>query len=226
MATNLYVDNYQNQMEQNLYEDLTIEAIQFHGVDMIYMARESIGRDNIYGEDLIARFQDANLIEMYLESNDSFGGGGDMLGKFGLTIPDTATFIVSKRRFQEIMQTKNRPMEGDLLYFPLSGSIFEINFTEHENPFYQTGKLFTYKLTCELYSFSQGDQFDVDIHEIDEIPEVRSVEKEIERADNGDIQREADLIFDKSGTGEYPNVSSDSSFRDNTFDSSDPFGDN
>ena len=28
---------------------------------------------------------------------------------------------------------------------------------EHENPFYQVGKLFTYKLSCELFQFSQED---------------------------------------------------------------------
>ena len=52
-----------------------------------------------------------------------------------------------------------RPNEGDLIYFPMSGSMFEIKFVEHENPFYQVGKLFVFKLQCELFEYS-GEDFD------------------------------------------------------------------
>jgi hypothetical protein len=38
--------------------------------------------------------------------------------------------------------------------------MFEIKFVEHENPFYQVGKLFVFKLQCELFEYS-GEDFDV-----------------------------------------------------------------
>jgi hypothetical protein len=47
-----------------------------------------------------------------------------------------------------------RPREGDLIYFPLSRSLFEINFVEHESPFYPLGKRYSYFLTCEMFSYS------------------------------------------------------------------------
>jgi hypothetical protein len=46
--------------------------------------------------------------------------------------------------------TSPRPFEGDFVYFPLNNKLYEIKFVEHENIFYQHGKLYTYELTCEL----------------------------------------------------------------------------
>jgi len=48
----------------------------------------------------------------------------------------------------------NRPQEGALIYFPLVDKIFEIKFVEHEDIFYQTGRLQTYDLICELFEYS------------------------------------------------------------------------
>lgn len=50
--------------------------------------------------------------------------------------------------------TKNRPTEGDLIYFPLVKKIFEIKFVEHEEIFYAAGRLRTYELRCELFEYS------------------------------------------------------------------------
>ena len=46
-----------------------------------------------------------------------------------------------------------RPEEGDLVYFPLGQRLFEIKFVEHEEPFYQLGKNYVYKLQCELFEY-------------------------------------------------------------------------
>ena len=50
--------------------------------------------------------------------------------------------------------TANRPQEGDLIFFPLVNKIFEIKFVEHEDIFYQTGRLQSYDLRCELFKYS------------------------------------------------------------------------
>ena len=128
MATNFYLDHYQNKSEQNLIEDLTIEAIKFHGMDVIYLPRETFERDNIFGEDIRTLFSNKYLIEMYFETVDGFEGDGNFLSNFGMQIKDTASLVVSKRRFQEIVWDNLRPMEGDLIYCPLANAIFEINF--------------------------------------------------------------------------------------------------
>jgi len=47
--------------------------------------------------------------------------------------------------------TSSRPLEGDVIFFPLNNKLYEIKFVEHENIFYQHGKLYTYDLQCELF---------------------------------------------------------------------------
>ena len=50
--------------------------------------------------------------------------------------------------------TSTRPNEGDLIFFPLNEKLYEIKFVEHEEIFYPHGKLYTYDLTCELFTYS------------------------------------------------------------------------
>ena len=83
MPVNFYFDHYQNRTEQTLIEDLTIEAIKMYGVDVVYLPRDTISIDDIFGEDIVTKFKDNFMIEMYLETVDGFGGDGDFLAKFG-----------------------------------------------------------------------------------------------------------------------------------------------
>ena len=156
MSKNPYFNHQQS--EKGLLEDLTIESIKIHGYDMVYIPRTLVGEDTIFGEDAISKFTDGNVIEMYIANVDGFQGEGDFLSKFGLEIRDSVDLIVSKKRFNEALRYKSdiiRPREGDLIYFPFSKGLFEIKFVEHENPFYQLGSLYTYKLSCELFTYSQ-----------------------------------------------------------------------
>mgnify|MGYP003155218631 CR=1 FL=1 len=84
-----------------------------------------------------------------------------------MEIRDTVDLVVSKKRFGDETGI-SRPREGDLIYLPLTNGLFEIKFVEHENPFYQAGKLYTYKLSCELFQYSQED-IDTDYSDIDKI---------------------------------------------------------
>jgi hypothetical protein len=96
---------------------------------------------------------------MYIDSVSGFEGQGDIATKFGIEIRDNVLLTVSRKRFVQEVQTRfpdiTRPKEGDLIFFPLARALFEINFVEHENPFYQLGKLYSYRLTCELYNYNQ-----------------------------------------------------------------------
>ena len=158
MARNPYFKEYSG--EQNVVEDLTIEMIKTMGKNMVYIPRTLVNEDELFGEDTISKFDDGYQLEMYIQSIDGFEGEGDILSKFGLEIRDRVELVVSRKRFNQTVgeyENLTRPREGDLIYFPLSKTLFEINFVEHENPFYQLGKLYTYRLSCEVFTYSQED---------------------------------------------------------------------
>lgn len=157
MPTNPYFKDYSG--EQDLTEDLTIEIIKTMGRDMFYIPRNILEIDKLFGEGVRVNYKNAIPIEMYIDSVSGFQGQGDIASKFGIEIKDNIFLTLSKKRFIQEIQTRfpkiTRPREGDLVYFPLSKSLFEINFVEHENPFYQHGKLYSYRLTCELFTYDQ-----------------------------------------------------------------------
>lgn len=165
--------------EQLLYEDLIIESLKMYGQDVYYMPRELVNIDEIFKDESTARFDKAYKIEMYIENVEGFDGEGDLFTKFGVEIRDAATFVVSRKRFlSQIGQYENdpdnpkkqyyRPHEGDLIFLPLSGSIFEIQKVFDENPFYQLKNLPVFRLSCELFEYS-GEDFDTDIPQIDNV---------------------------------------------------------
>ena len=90
-----------------------------------------------------------------------------------MELRDQATFIVARKRWKQLIGSrlteKNfRPREGDLIYLPLSQSIFQIERVETETPFYQLEQLPTFRMTCELFEYNDED-FDTDIASIDKI---------------------------------------------------------
>ena len=183
MATNVFFSQAV-QSEQNLVEDLIVESLRMYGHNVYYLPRKIVNEDTILGDAADSSFEDAYEVEMYLEGVEGFEGEGDLYSKFGVEVRDTATFIISRRSWERFISldtnlaTSLRPNEGDLIYFPLSKSVFEIKFVEHENPFYQLGKLYTFKMTCDLFEYS-GEDFDTNIEALDtdlELAQAASVE--------------------------------------------------
>jgi hypothetical protein len=172
--------------EQRLVQDLVNEHLRMYGQEIYYMPRKYVGNDKIMRENILSRFDDAYAIEAYIANVDGFQGSGDLMTKFGIRVTDDATFIISRERFEDYIMNListiddsqdlrmkgdkdlgMRPMEGDLIYFALSDSLFEIKFVEHESPFYQLGSLYTYELRCELFEY-EDEIFDTDIEDIDD----------------------------------------------------------
>ena len=156
--------------EQNLYEDLIIESLKIYGQDVYYLPREIIARDNILGEDKASKFDDAYMIEAYLEDVEGFGGSGDVFQKFGIEIRDECNFVVAKRVWDQsigVMEGMKKPNEGDILYLPLSNSYFEITYVDTKKPFFQLSNLPTYTFSCALYEFND-EEIDTGIAEIDD----------------------------------------------------------
>lgn len=173
MATSVYFSQ-RVKSEQNLYEDIIIESLKIYGQDVYYLPRTIVNEDKILGEDVPSKFSAAYQIEMYVENIEGFDGEGDIFAKFGVEIRDTATFVVSRRRWESTVARidnileANRPSEGDIIYLPLSNSMFQIMAVEHESPFYQLSNLPTYKLRCELFEYS-GEDLDTGVAAIDDI---------------------------------------------------------
>lgn len=178
MAKNPYF-KFGTNSEQNVVENLIIECLQIYGQEMFYIPRTLVSKDEILGEDRLSEFKNAYPIEMYFENVDGFGGNGAFMSKFGLMIEQSATLVVARKRWQQAVaqygQTilPNRPAEGDLLYFPLTGGLFEIKFVQHQNPFYQIGKLYTYKLDIELFQYA-SERIDTGYNVIDDFESLKT----------------------------------------------------
>ncbi len=91
------------QAERNLYSDLIKEAIQIYGHDVYYMDRTLVARDNVLGEDSLSKFTTQHPIEMYVEdATGGYAGEKELISQFGLENRNEITFVVNKKRFQEM----------------------------------------------------------------------------------------------------------------------------
>jgi len=170
-TTSLFFNNQYSASEQRLLNDLTVEMIKINGVDMIYLPRTTPNIDKIFLEDPTSEFTNAIHIEMYIKNFEGWQGDGDMMSKFGITMADQLTLCVSRSRFQEDIGSLYdivRPREGDLIYFSVTKSIFEIKFVEHEAVFYQSGSLQFFEIKCERFNYS-NENIDTGIEDIDVI---------------------------------------------------------
>ena len=175
-----------SQSEQRLVQELINEQLKIYGVEVIYLPRKIVNQDSILNEIQSSKFDDNFAIEAYVNTYDGYGGAGDIMTKFGVSLKDELTVTISKERFEDFIASflsnldgidddeinvASRPREGDLIYFPLGGRIFEVKFVEHEQPFYQLGKNYVYQLKCELFEYSDElggwDQLSTTTEEID-----------------------------------------------------------
>jgi hypothetical protein len=177
MALNPFFNNFNYTGEQRLLNDLTVETIRAMGQDVIYIPREYLNIDEIFGEDTKSRFSNGYILEMYPVETLKFGGSKDVMTKFGIAITSRVTLEFAKTRFFQEISTKQpeitRPREGDLVYMPIPGLLFEINYVNDEEPFYQFGLLTTFQITCELFTYSH-EEINTGFTEIDEVFEKRT----------------------------------------------------
>ena len=164
--------------EQRLVQELINEQLRIYGVEVIYIPRKFVRKETILREVSSSKFDDNFALEAYISNYEGYSGQGDILTKFGMSLKDDLSLIISKERYEDFiapfLETENdeeivlssRPREGDLVYFPLGQRLFEVKFVEHEQPFYQLGKLYVYELKCELFEY-EDEVIDTSIHEID-----------------------------------------------------------
>lgn len=161
--------------EQRLVQDIINEQLKMFGQDVVYLPRKIVNKSNILKEITASKFDDAFRIEAYLMNYEGFEGSGDILTKFGVQTTDSVTFVISKERYEDFIspflddevELTSRPQEGDLIFFPLDNTIFEIKYVEAKKPFYQLQKLYAYTLSCEVFDMALDDQIETSIEAVD-----------------------------------------------------------
>ena len=171
-----------NTNEKKLYEDLIIEGLKIYGHDVYYLPRTLVNQDLILGEDSLSKFDDSYLIEMYVETTEGLAGEQELINKFGLEIREETTFMLSKRRWtnavdsEHTMIVEGRPNEGDIIYYPLLNKFFEISFVEDQEPFFQLGNLPVYKLRARTWEYS-SEKLDTGVADIDSAEDQFSLDQ-------------------------------------------------
>ena len=96
--------------------------------------------------------------QITIESGTSSGDGGSILLEDG-TDPATSKFEGSD--FYLLLETdatdSDRPLEGDAVYHPILDKLFQINFVDHDEPFFQLDNNPVFKLRCRLFDYSSED---------------------------------------------------------------------
>lgn len=177
-----------SQSEQFLVQDLINEQLRIYGVEVYYLPRKVFRTDDIIREVQSSKFDDSFLIEAYVNNYDGYAPDSDIMSKFGLRLKNEVSLTVSRERFEEFispflegiaagiregktdenydLNTITRPLEGDLIYFPLGERLFEVKRVEFEKPFYQLGKNYIYELSCELYEY-ENEEINTSVEEVD-----------------------------------------------------------
>jgi hypothetical protein len=168
MTTNPLFKQLNYVPEQKMMENLGIEMIQQHGLDVLYIKRNHVNIDQLFMEDPLSSFTDAKYIEMYIKDYLGYGAMADMMNRFGPAMADNLTLTVARRRFGEEFPELIRPMEGDLIYIKMTNTLFEVKYVEHEDSFYQHGNLFYFDVKCERFRYS-SETINTGIEEVDSI---------------------------------------------------------
>ena len=215
--------------EQDLIQSLVNEQLKIYGVEVTYIPRKFVNRSTVFQEVESSKFDDNFQLEAYVNTWDGYSGAGDVLTKFGMSLRDELQLVISRERFEdfiapfldqededEIGLATMRPREGDLVFFPLGGRLFEVKFVEHEVPFYQLGNTYVYELQCELFEYND-ETIDTGIDAIDSKTEDIGTITDLQMHSSGSIAtatatigsgfvRTIRLINDGSGFTSAPTI--------------------
>mgnify|MGYP003140071908 FL=1 len=224
---NRHFNQYNTSSEQNLTEDLIIEALKIYGHTVYYLPRTHVNLDRLYGEDGSVLYDDAIELEMYIKNVEGFDGQQDFISKFGLQVDEQITFSLAIKRFTQALKTSLmteysynlinedgnqllldasdaydyssifRPRDGDLIWLPMVQSMYEIKYTQDEEYFFQLGKLYTYELRCERFEYS-SERLDTGIANVDIIEDNNSLSTSI--SDEILLEDENKLLLEDSST--------------------------
>ena len=125
------------------------------------------------------RFQDLTK-QIQIESDTDTTGGSILLESGTIDQSEDASVletVTTGSDFYLLTETDaantDRPYEGDLVYHPILGKIFEVSFVDHDEPFHQLDNNPIYKLNCKQFEYS-SDALDTGITTIDSIEDSES----------------------------------------------------
>jgi len=128
------------------------------------------------------RFQELDR-QMQIETATDTTGGSILLEEATIDQSDDSTTLSTASgdsNFYIIQDTSatdaDRPNEGDVVYHPVLDKMFQVNFVDHDEPFYQLDNNPVYKLRCRLYDYS-SEIIDTGIADIDAIEDELSVDR-------------------------------------------------
>ena len=127
-----------------------------------------------------SRFQELDR-QMQIEDGTDTSSGGSILLEAGTidqsSDSSTLTTVTGDNNFYIIQDTaatdSDRPQEGDVIYHPVLDKMFQINFVDHDEPFYQLDNNPVYKMRCRLYDYS-SEIIDTGISDIDAVETEQS----------------------------------------------------
>jgi hypothetical protein len=132
------------------------EAIESYGIDMVFIPRNLVKLDDLFHEDTLSYFTKNYIIEMWVENADAYQGIGPQITNFGFQLNYQLRLIVSRENFAKYIGA-NLPIEGDLIYNPVTKGMFEIKFIEDKNPLFPLGSRQYFVLSCEVFKYSDED---------------------------------------------------------------------
>ena len=121
------------------------------------------------------RFQELTKQITIESGTDSEEGGSILLeaGTLALTTTDlegSDFYILSETDATD----SDRPFEGDVIFHPILKKMFQVNFVDHDEPFFQLDNNPVYKLRCRLFDYS-SEELNTGIDTIDAIEDALSV---------------------------------------------------
>lgn len=170
-VSSFFFNNYMSSQEQQLLNNLVVEATNIHGLDCYYVPRNINNKDKLYYTDDQSSYTNAYMVALYVENVDGFQGDGNLMSKFGLEIRDQIVLSIPITSFNSEIGTytaQTRPNEGDVIFFPFNKKCFQIKYVDKFEMFFMLGKVYTYRLTCELFEYS-NETFNTGIADIDAI---------------------------------------------------------
>jgi len=94
-----------------------------------------------------------------VDSTGDVEEGGSILLEAG-TLAETTTNLEGSD-FYIISETdatdSDRPFEGDAIYHPILKKMFQVNFVDHDEPFFQLDNNPVYKLRCRLFDYASEE---------------------------------------------------------------------
>ena len=125
------------------------------------------------------RFQDLTK-QIQIESDTDTTGGSILLESGTIDQSEDASVletVTTGSDFYLLTETDavstDRPYEGDLVYHPILGKIFEVSFVDHDEPFHQLDNNPVFKLNCKQFEYS-SEALDTGITTIDTIEDSES----------------------------------------------------